>query len=101
MIPQTSKIIKQISWRRISQSEIRNSATAEKNWNRKARAGKKEEGWGEGIFARPRFPAATEFRANEVGTPHFIFLFLKVVVQPTPKILFCTILFVRNFYKFL
>ena len=27
------------SWRRISQSEIRNSA-AEKNWNRKARAGK-------------------------------------------------------------
>ena len=27
-------------WRRISQSEIRNSAAAEKNWNRKARAGK-------------------------------------------------------------
>ena len=26
------------SWRRISQSEIRNSAAAEKNWNRKARA---------------------------------------------------------------
>ena len=33
-------LIKQISWRRISQSEIRNSAAAEKNWNRKARAGK-------------------------------------------------------------
>jgi len=27
-------------WRRISQSEIRNSAAAEKNWNRKARADK-------------------------------------------------------------
>jgi len=33
-----------------------------------ARAGKKEGGWGEGIFARPRFSAA-EFRANEVCTP--------------------------------
>jgi len=27
-----------------------------------ARAGKKEGGWGEGIFARPRFSAAAEFR---------------------------------------
>ena len=26
-----------------------------------ARAGKKEGGWGEGIFARPRFPAASFF----------------------------------------
>jgi len=33
-----------------------------------ARAGKKEGGWGEGIFARPRFPAA-EFRASETGAP--------------------------------
>jgi len=29
-----------------------------------ARAGKKEGGWGEGIFARPRFSAAAEFRAS-------------------------------------
>jgi len=40
MIPNFIKTIKQISWWRISQSEIRNSAAAEKNWNRKARAGK-------------------------------------------------------------
>jgi len=33
-----------------------------------ARAGKKEGGWGEGIFARPRFSAA-EFRASETGAP--------------------------------
>jgi len=26
-----------------------------------ARAGKKEEGWGEGIFARPRFPPPPNF----------------------------------------
>ena len=32
-----------------------------------ARAGKKEGGWGEGIFARPRFSAATEFRAPQSG----------------------------------
>jgi len=31
-----------------------------------ARVGKKEGGWGgEGIFARPRFSAAAEFRASE------------------------------------
>jgi hypothetical protein len=29
-----------------------------------ARAGKKEGGWGEGIFARPRFSAAAEFRIS-------------------------------------
>ena len=34
------KIIKQNYWWRISQSEIRNSAAAQKNWNRKTRAGK-------------------------------------------------------------
>jgi len=34
-----------------------------------ARAGKKEGGWGEGIFARPRFSAAAEFRASEAGAP--------------------------------
>ena len=28
----------------------------------------KEGGWGEGIFARPRF-SATEFRASETGAP--------------------------------
>jgi len=28
--------------------------------------GQKGKGWGEGIFARPRFSAA-EFRANKVG----------------------------------
>ncbi|KUK98950.1 MAG: hypothetical protein XE08_0318 [Parcubacteria bacterium 32_520] len=38
-----------------------------------ARAGKKEGGWGEGIFARPRFSAAAEFRANKVCTPQFYF----------------------------
>jgi len=32
--------------------------------NSEARAGKKEGGWGEGIFARPRFSAA-EFRTSE------------------------------------
>ena len=53
MIPQTSKIIKQISWRRISQSEIRNSAAAEKNWNRKARAGKNSFPPTPFLFARP------------------------------------------------
>jgi len=26
---------------------------------------------GGGIFARPRFSAAAEFRANEVGAPHY------------------------------
>ena len=26
-------------------------------------------GWGEGIFARPRFSAAAEFRASETGAP--------------------------------
>ena len=29
-----------------------------------ARAGKKKGGWGEGIFARPRFSAAAEFRIS-------------------------------------
>jgi len=29
-----------------------------------ARAGKKEGGWGEGIFARSRFPDATGFRIS-------------------------------------
>jgi hypothetical protein len=40
ILPNKMNLIKQISWRRISQSEIRNSAAAEKNWNRKAKAGK-------------------------------------------------------------
>ena len=39
-------------WRRISQSEIRNSA-AEKNWNRKARAGKNSFPPTPFLFARP------------------------------------------------
>jgi len=34
-----------------------------------ARAGKKEEGWGEGIFARSHFSAAAEFCASEAGAP--------------------------------
>jgi len=29
--------------------------------NRNARTGKKEGGWGEGIFARPRFPPPPNF----------------------------------------
>jgi len=33
-----------------------------------ARAGKKERGWGEGIFARLRFSTAAEFRASFAGT---------------------------------
>ncbi len=41
------------SWRRISQSEIRNSAAAEKNWNRKARAGKNSFPSTPFLFARP------------------------------------------------
>jgi len=41
------------SWRRISQSEIRNSAAAEKNWNRKARAGKNSFPPTPFLFARP------------------------------------------------
>jgi len=45
-------LIKQISWWRISQSEIRNSA-AEKNWNRKARAGKNSFPPTPFLFARP------------------------------------------------
>ena len=40
-------------WRRISQSEIRNSAAAEKNWNRKARAGKNSFPPTPFLFARP------------------------------------------------
>ena len=46
-------LIKQIPWRRISQSEIRNSAAAEKNWNRKARAGKNSFPPTPFLFARP------------------------------------------------
>ena len=41
------------SWRRISQSEIRNSAAAEINWNRKARAGKNSFPPTPSLFARP------------------------------------------------
>ncbi|HLC94827.1 MAG TPA: hypothetical protein VJH96_04655 [Patescibacteria group bacterium] len=46
-------LIKQFSWRCISQSEIRNSAAAEKNWNRKARAGKNSFPPTPFLFARP------------------------------------------------
>ena len=52
--------------------------------NQIARAGKKEGGWGEGIFARPRFSAA-EFRASETGAPLTIFLarfYQNVYLQP-------------------
>ncbi|HEY4495023.1 MAG TPA: hypothetical protein VJC01_01075 [Candidatus Paceibacterota bacterium] len=45
------KIVK--NRRRISQSEIRNSAAAEKNWNRKARAGKNSFSPTPLLFARP------------------------------------------------
>jgi len=41
------------SWRRISQSEIRNSAATEKNWNRKARADKNSFPPTPFLFARP------------------------------------------------
>jgi hypothetical protein len=34
-----------------------------------ARAGKKEGGWGEGIFARSHFSATSEFHASETGAP--------------------------------
>jgi len=53
MITNIMNLIKQISWRRISQSEIRNSAAAEKNWNRKARAGKNSFPPTPFLFARP------------------------------------------------
>jgi len=52
MLHQNCKQIK-FSWRRISQSEIRNSAAAEKNWNRKARAGKNSFPPTPFLFARP------------------------------------------------
>ena len=53
MITNITNLIKQISWRRILQSEIRNSAAAEKNWNRKARAGKNSFPPTPFLFARP------------------------------------------------
>ncbi|MFZ2303266.1 MAG: hypothetical protein WAV98_00560 [Minisyncoccia bacterium] len=53
ILPNKMSLIKQISWRRISQSEIRNSAAAEKNWNRKARAGKNSFPPTPFLFARP------------------------------------------------
>jgi len=53
ILPNKMNLIKQISWRRISQSEIRNSAAAEKNWNRKARAGKNSFPPTPFLFARP------------------------------------------------
>ena len=49
----------------------------ERNWRRasraklNARAGKKEGGWGEGIFARPRFPPP----------PNFVFRFAKCAAR--------------------
>jgi len=52
MLHQNCKQIK-FQWRRISQSEIRNSAAAEKNWNRKARAGKNSFPPTPFLFARP------------------------------------------------
>ena len=52
MLHQNCKQIK-FYWRRISQSEIRNSAAAEKNWNRKARAGKNSFPPTPFLFARP------------------------------------------------
>ena len=52
MLHQNFKQIK-FYWRRISQSEIRNSAAAEKNWNRKARAGKNSFPPTPFLFARP------------------------------------------------
>jgi hypothetical protein len=50
MLHQKLKIVNK---RRISQSEIRNSAAAEKNWNRKARAGKNSFPPTPFLFARP------------------------------------------------
>jgi hypothetical protein len=41
-----------------------------------ARAGKKEGGWGEGIFARPRFPIL--FFSP---TPNFVFRFAKCAAK--------------------
>ena len=43
-----------------------------------ARAGKKEGGWGEGIFARPRFPPP----------PNFVFRFAKCAAQEICLIVF-------------
>jgi len=34
---------------------------------------------GEGIFARPRFSAAAEFRASETGTPPKFFSFVRLI----------------------
>jgi len=52
ILPNKMNLSKQLYWRRISQSEIRNSA-AEKNWNRKARAGKNSFPPTPFLFARP------------------------------------------------
>ena len=35
--------------------------------NRNALAGKKERGWGEGIFARPRFPPPPNFVSTKLA----------------------------------
>ena len=53
ILPNKMNLIKQFDWRRISQSEIRNSAAAEKNWIRKARAGKNSFPPTPFLFARP------------------------------------------------
>ena len=50
-----------------------------------ARAGKKEGGWGEGIFARPRFPPP----------PNFVFRFAKCAAKELVKSM--NICFIYNY----
>jgi len=43
--------------------------------------GQKGRGWGEGIFARPRFSAAAEFCASETGAPPTLFSFASSIIK--------------------
>ena len=63
-----------------------------------ARAGKKEGGWGEGIFARPRFSAAAEFRASETGAPPINYLKIKTPAMYEQK--FITTDNANSFFEF-
>ena len=63
-------------------------------------AGKKEGGWGEGIFARPRFSAAAEFRANKVGAPPFFTLDIAQFLYPLQNKMTINFVFLIKIQKF-
>ncbi|MCX6812318.1 MAG: hypothetical protein NTW79_01695 [Candidatus Berkelbacteria bacterium] len=71
--------------------------------NLNARAGKKEGGWGEGIFARPRFPIPIFFRRRiscqlKTGAPPLNYLKIKTPAIYEQK--FITKDKVNNFFGF-